>query len=259
VSDPLVRTRHEDDVDVVVLDSPHNRNAMSVQLLEELFEEVRRSAAGDGRALALDHEGSVFCAGVDLRERLARGGADATHTTLLAELLRELWAYPKPLLCRVAGAVRGGGMGLVACSDIVVASMRASFAYSEVRVGVAPAIVTAVAVPKVPLGALLPWLLTGERFDAAVAQRLGLVSRVAGDDGASLAPELGAIRSSGPKAVRAVKGLARRLSGANIDETLREMEELSAALFADEEAVEGMAAFAERRTPAWATPSETAT
>jgi enoyl-CoA hydratase/carnithine racemase len=235
-------------VDTLTLDSQHNRNALSLELLNELLSEVRASAAGDARALVLDHAGPVFCAGVDLRERRELGDAEPSHSTLLAELLRELWAYPKPLLCRVDGAVRGGGLGFVACSDITVASPTASFAFSEVRVGVAPALVSVVALAKIPAGRLLPWLITGERFDGTTAHQIGLVTRIAPEP--SLEPELTGIRASGPEAVRTIKRLARP----DIDTALRDVEPISTALFNSPEAREGMAAFAERRPPAWALP-----
>jgi enoyl-CoA hydratase/carnithine racemase len=122
-------------------------------------------------------------------------------------------------------------MGLIACADIVVASERGSFAYSEVKVGVAPALV--LAVTKVPTAPLLPWLLTGEPFDAETALRLGLVTRV----GASLEPELSAIGAAGPEAVATVKALVR--DGIGLDRA----ERLSAELFASPEARERMAAF----------------
>jgi enoyl-CoA hydratase/carnithine racemase len=247
----VIRAQHSDGIDVIVLASPHNRNALSIRLLEELLEHVERSANGDGRALVLDHDGPVFCAGVDLRERQATDAAAPSHSSLLADLLRALWNYPKPLLCRIDGPVRGGGMGLVACADIVVASGRATFAYSEVKVGVAPALVMEVTLPKVPLGPLLPWLMTGSKFDAETAHRLGLVTRVDAED-ASLDTETAAIRDGGPNALATVKRLARRRNGAAVDAALAEAERLSAELFATTEAREGMAAFLARRPPAWA-------
>jgi enoyl-CoA hydratase/carnithine racemase len=227
------RIEHRDGFAVVRLASARNRNALSLRMLDELLAHV---AAADGRGLVLDHEGPVFCAGIDLRERQVTDG----HSELLAELLRALRDYPKPFLCRVDGPVRGGGMGLVACADIVVASERASFAYSEVKVGVAPALV--LSVTKAPAAPLLPWLLTGAPFDADTALRLGLVTRV----GTSLEPELAAIRAAGPEAVATVKALVR--DGIDLDRA----ERLSAELFASPEAREGMAAFAAGRAPAWA-------
>ena len=232
----LTRRERRDGADVVTLASPHNRNALSLRLLDELLDHVR---ASDARALVLDHEGPVFCAGVDLRERAAGG----SHSALLARLLRALWEHPAPVLCRVDGPVRGGGMGLVACADVVVASPRADFAYSEVKVGVAPALVLAVTLPKLAPGPLLPWLLTGEPFDAETAHALGLVHRV----GDSLEPEIAAIAAAGPEALRTV----RRLALPDVTAGLAEAERLSAELFAGEEANEGMAAFLARRPPAW--------
>lgn len=246
-----LRVEHDRGIDTLVLDSPHNRNALSVRLLGDLLDEVTDSAARRSRALVLDHTGPVFCAGVDLRERRALGPDAPTHSALLARLFGLLWDYPGPVLCRVDGPVRGGGMGLLACADVVVASARATFAYSEVRVGVAPAMVAAVTVPKVPLAPLLPWLLTGETFDASTARDLGLVTRVS-DGPPSVVPETTAVLHGGPDAVRAVKRLARRLAGVDLGTTLAEMREVSAALFASAEAAEGMAAFAARRPPAWA-------
>lgn len=253
----LVHARRAGAVDVLVLDSQHNRNAMSIQLLEELLEHVGRSAAGDGRALVLDHRGPVFCAGIDLRERQSLPPGTQAHTSLLSRLLSELWAYPKPVLCRVGGPVRGGGVGLVACSDIVVASRQASFAFSEVRVGVAPAMVAAVMLRKVPLGFLLPVLLTGEPFDALAAQQMGLVTMVADDEGeTAIGRFVAAILRGAPSALQTTKREARRFSGDDISGVLRDTEELSAALFADVEAQEGMAAFAEGRPPTWAIDAE---
>lgn len=258
MSETPLRRSSSAGVDTLVLDSPHNRNALSVAMLEQLLDAVARSAASDARALVLDHAGPAFCSGVDLRER-RKLGADAPHSALIAALMRALWAYPAPVLCRVTGPVRGGGMGIIACSDIVVAARSANFAYSEVRVGVAPALVGAVALAKLPLAPLLPWLLTGEPFDALTAQRIGLVARVADDaEDATVAGELAAILRGGPAAVRTVKALCRRLGRVDIDAVIAEAETLSAALFAGDEAREGMAAFAEHRLPAWAKPAAAA-
>lgn len=247
-----VRRQRVSAVDMVTLDSQGNRNALSLLMLRELVEAVSEAAAGDCRALVIDHAGPVFCSGVDLKERRELGADDDRHSRLLAQLLGELWACPKPVLCRVDGAVRGGGMGLVACADLVVASTGSTFAYSEVRVGVAPALVAAVALRgQVSAAALLPWLLTGDVFDADTAHRLALVSRVA-VDGASLDPEVAALLASAPGAVIAMKRLVRESTGADLTSLLDEMAALSAQLFATPEAAEGMAAFSERRPPAWA-------
>jgi enoyl-CoA hydratase/carnithine racemase len=250
VTGSTVRTGRDGDIDVVVLDSVANRNALSLALMSGLVDAVDASASGDGRALVLDHTGAVFCPGVDLKERLASG--DDRHSRLFADVLRTLWRYPKPIVARVAGAARGGGMAMLSCCDVVVASSAASFAYSEVRVGVAPALVLAVTASKVGVGPLLPWMLTGDAFDPAEAQRLGLVHRVAGDADASLRPECDALRAAAPGALVATKQLARRLTGDGGLDALDAMEAVSVELFRTAEAAEGMAAFAERRPPSFA-------
>jgi enoyl-CoA hydratase/carnithine racemase len=242
-----VVVRRDGDIDVVVLDSPANRNALSLALMEALLAAVQTSAAGDARALVVDHTGAVFCPGVDLKERLASD--DDRHSRLFADLLRALWRYPKPIVARVAGAVRGGGMAMLACCDVVVASTAASFAYSEVRVGVAPALVLAVSAPKVGVGPLVPSMLTGEPFDAAEARRLGLVHRVDVDGDASVAPECDALRIGAPGALVATKRLARRMTASDDTTVLDAMEAMSVELFRTAEAAEGMAAFAERPCP----------
>lgn len=248
---PLVRTERRSRIDVLTLDSPHNRNALSIQLLTELRRGIADSAAGDARALALDHTGTVFCAGVDLRERQSLPPGTPSHSELLGGVLRDLWAYEQPVVCRVGGAARGGAMGLVAASDVVIASPAATFAFSEVRVGVAPALVAALALQKVPLGHLLPALVTGETFSAAEAQRLGLVAQV-DDDPDAVARVCDGIVRGAPHAVATTKALARRAAGVgDLDALLDQMEALSAQLFAAPEAVEGMAAFTERRAPSW--------
>jgi len=158
----LVRHERRRGVDVLTLDSPSNRNALSLRLMDELLAHVERSAADDARGIVLEHTGDVFCAGIDLRERRERSDDPAAHSRSFARLLLALWEYPKPLVCRVGGAARGGGMGLVACSDVVVAEPAATFAYSEVRVGVAPALVAALGITPLP----------GEAADRAVERFL---------------------------------------------------------------------------------------
>lgn len=249
----MVRHEKRGAFDCLVLDSPANRNAMSIQLLDELVQGIAESASGPGRGLVLAHVGAVFCSGVDLRERRALGESDDSHSQRIGQLLMQLWRYPKPVVTTVNGAVRGGGMGVLACSDFVLASAASTFAYSEVRVGVAPALVMAVTLPSVPLRPLLPWLLTGEAFDAGTAIRLGLVTTmVSAPEIASEAETLDALIGGAPEAQLAIKRLARSQQGVDIALAMSEMTTESAALFRSREAREGMAAFAERRQPTWA-------
>ena len=239
--------------DSVEIDSPTNRNALSVELLTTLLEEVRRSAAGPGRGLLLHHTGPAFCSGVDLKERRALGPHDSSHSALLAELLRELWHYPKPVVASVDGAVRGGGLGLLACADVVLASEGSTFAYSESRVGVAPALVMAVTIPLGSTRALMPRLLDGAVFDAATALSLGLVGRVVDQD--EVDSVLAELRLGAPAAQSVIKRLARQWSELDMDGLIDEMTALSADLFAGREAAEGVAAFADKRVPSWAEPA----
>jgi len=233
--------------DSLLLDSQANRNALSLGSLEGLLDGVRESAANGSRGLVIEHAGPSFCSGIDLKERSALDRKDSSHSVLLAELLRELWFYPKPAVAVVDGAVRGGGLGLLACMDLVVARRTSTFAYSESRVGVAPALVMAVTVPTAQLRALTPHLLTGAVFDATVAKGLGLVHllNVPTDD------VLESLAHGAPHAQATIKRLGRQWAAPDMDGLIAEMTALSGDLFAAEEALEGMAAFAERRTPAW--------
>lgn len=238
--------------DVLVLDSPANRNALSLQLLEEVLAGVHDSAAGSSRGLVVQHTGPSFCSGIDLKERAALARDDQSHSRSFAELLRQLWAYPKPAVVAVDGAVRGGGLGLLACADVVVASVASSFAYAEVRVGVAPALVMAVTTQVRSNRALMFHLLCGDTFDAESAAALGLVHKVVPDRWeAALDDILGALSSGAPGAQRAIKRLGRQWQHHDMDGRLDEMTNLSAELFAGDEAREGMAAFAGRREPSW--------
>lgn len=251
---PLVGLGTRLSFDTVLLDSPHNRNALSLELLEGLRDAVRASAANDARGLLLSHTGPAFCSGVDLKERRALARTDTAHSVLLAEVLRELWAYPKPCVVTVDGAVRGGGLGVLGCADIVLATASSTFAYSEARVGVAPALVMAVTLPLSPTRPLLPHLLAGEPFDADEALRLGLVTTVLPTlDDAAVDTVLTGVRRSAPGALTTIKRLARQWGASDLDRRLDEMTALSADLFAGAEAAEGMDAFAERRAPHWAT------
>ena len=250
-----VRIGHRVSFDTVTLDSPHNRNALSIELLTALHDAVRASAQSSTRGLLITHRGPSLCSGVDLKERRSLPRTDATHSTLLAELLRELWAFPKPVIVVVDGAVRGGGLGLLGCADVVIATERSTFAYSEARVGIAPALVMAVTLPTSSTRRLLPHLLDAAPFDARAACSLGLVSRVRPTvEETEIDEVLDQIRRGAPAALGTIKRLARSWSHPDMDGLIEEMTAVSAELFAGEEAAEGMAAFSERRAPSWVGP-----
>jgi enoyl-CoA hydratase/carnithine racemase len=246
----LTRLESRSGIDYLTLSSPENRNALSTRLIEELLEGL---AISRGRALVIQHDSDVFCAGVDLRERSSEGADQVRQSSLLVQLMRALLEVPQPLICRIDGPVRGGGMGFVACADIVVASPSASFAFSEVRVGVVPAIVGGLALVKLPAGPLAPLLLSGIPFSSDEALRVGLVHNVDDDTSSVVSSYCTAISAGGPGAVAATKALVRRLTQPHSTiELLDDLEARSAQHFASDEAAEGMAAFLERRSPVWA-------
>ncbi len=244
----MVRVGQTVDFDTLVLDSPPNRNALSLQLLDELREQALASASGPSRGLVLTHTGTTFCSGVDLRELRTVGAADSAHSRSLGDLLAALWKYPKPLVTVVAGAVRGGGMGLLACSDMVIATPHSTFAYPEVRVGVAPALVMAVTVPAYPSKSVWGSILTGGVFDAERARELGLITMVddhpVDDIVRRITADLGVAAAS---AQCTAKRLFRAAQGVDIDRLIADAVAESSAQFRTADADERVTAFADRR------------
>nr|WP_206324399.1 enoyl-CoA hydratase family protein [Streptomyces sp. HNM0574] len=241
----MVRTGHARGVTTLTLDSPHNRNALSARLVAELHTALRTAAEDDTvRAVLLTHTGNTFCAGADLRE-----GSGTPED--LAALLRAVVELPKPVIGRTTGHVRAGGTGLLGACDISVAGPGATFAFTEARIGVAPAVISLPLLPRLEPRAAARYYLTGERFDAAEAARIGLVTLAGEDPDALLAPVLDGLRRGSPQGLAASKRLVTREVLAGFDRDTGNLAELSARLFASEEAREGMTAFLERRDPAW--------
>lgn len=248
----LVRSDREGPVVTVTLDSQHNRNALSRRLLAELHGTLTGAQADpEVRVVVLTAEGRAFCSGVDLTERLHPPPGDAPAT--LADVLTTIVAMPQPVIARVNGHVRAGGMGLVAACDLAVSDAAATFAFTEVRVGVAPAVIAVPALRRMTRRAFERYALTGDVFEAAEAAAAGLLTAVAPDRAALDAWVDAAVESvltASPAAVAASKGLADLTSGTWGD-ALAAAEELSDRLFASEAAAEGMAAFLQKRRPAW--------
>lgn len=236
----------------VTLDSPANRNALSAQLVGELSEHLAAAAADDSvRAVVLTHTGTVFCAGADLKEQAAEGGPEAGTRRMLG-LLRALVDLPKPVVARIDGAVRAGGLGIVGASDIAVASSRASFAFTEVRLGLAPAIISLTTLGRMTERAVSRYYLTGETFDAHQAAACGLVTAAAADLDAEVGAVVDALRGCSPQGLAETKPLTTRTARAAFAERAEEVQALSARLFGSEEAREGMLAFLQKRPPRWA-------
>lgn len=252
MSDELVHLTVDGAVATVTLDSPHNRNALSRRLLDELW--ARLATAADDpavRVVVLTAVGPTFCAGADLSE--ATGGGMAEGARRLLALLRTVVELPKPVVARVHGHVRAGGIGLVAACDIAVAAEESTFAFSEVRLGLTPAVISVTVLPRIPQRAAALHFLGGEPFDGREAARAGLVTvavpESALDD--TLASMLTALRSGSPQGLAETKRLLAGDMLRRFDELGEDMAELSGRLFGSEEAQEGMRAFLERRPPRW--------
>jgi enoyl-CoA hydratase len=234
----------------VTLDSPHNRNALSRQLVAELTDRLRSAAAAPGvRAVVLTHTGTTFCAGADLSEA-ATGPMTETANALLA-LLRIIVDLPRPVIASIDGNVRAGGIGLLGACDIVVAGPRSTFAITEARLGLAAAVISVTVLPRLDDRSAARYYLTGETFDAAEAQRIGLVTLAVEDVEGAVASLAAGLRAASPQGLVESKRLANRGVRDAIGRYGEEMVELSARLFGSEEAHEGMTAFLERRPPRW--------
>jgi methylglutaconyl-CoA hydratase len=253
----LVGVQDSSGIRTLTMDSPSNRNALSARLLDELAAGLRDATEDPGvRAIVLTANGTVFCSGADLSERSSGSAVSAPNR--MPEILTGMVESPVPVIARVNGHARAGGLGLIAAADMAVAPEAASFAFTEVRVGVAPAMILVPALRVVDRRFLARTMLTGERFTAVDAAAAGLLSAVVSDVEALdewVAERADEICKSAPGAVRATKELLGSLSGTVWADGLSHAAARSAELFAGDEAAEGMAAFLEKRRPRWdATP-----
>lgn len=247
----------ESGIATITLDSPGNRNALSRQLVGELVDGLERAAlaagAGQVRGILLTHTGSVFCAGADLKEAGAHGVAEGARD--LVRILRTILSVPVPVIAKVDGVARAGGLGILGACDIVVANSSATFAFSEVRIGLGPAIISLTTMPRMTSRAVSRYYLTGETFDAAAAEACGLITAAAPDTDAALEPILAGTRLGSPQGLAESKKLAAAPMLAALEAGAAEMAALSSTLFTTEEAKEGMAAFLARRPPSWHLPT----
>jgi methylglutaconyl-CoA hydratase len=234
----------------VTIARPARRNAFDAGLIAELTEAFS-SIRDDIRAVVLAGDGPSFCAGADVEWQ--RASIDLTLEENIEDALRlyrmlaAVDACPAPLVARVQGYALGGGSGLVACADIVVAAPDATFGFSEVRLGIIPAVISPFVFAKIGTGAARHLFVTGERFDAETALRIGLVHELAENAVEAVDRIVRDILSSGPEATRAAKRLARTRP-ADPEELAR----IAAQLRAGEEGQEGLRAFLEKRRPDWA-------
>ncbi len=248
----LVGCESAGEITTVTLDSPATRNALSSAMLTQLREALAGALDDPGcRLVVLTGAEPAFCAGADLKESRTR---PAAAPELFPQILQLIWDSDKPVVCRVNGSARAGGIGLIAACDIAVASQSATFAFSEVRIGATPAIIAVPCLRRMEPRAAAEYFLTGETFDAQRAVQIGLLT------GAVPAPRLddevaryaGMLLRGAPGALAATKQVLREAGTLPVAAGLARMAELSAARFASEEARQGMAAFAEKREPGWA-------
>jgi methylglutaconyl-CoA hydratase len=230
----------------ITLARPDRRNAFDAALIGEhadAFVDV-----GDARAVVLAGEGPSFCAGADVEWQ--RAALDLTYdenvedASRLYRMLETIDACPAPVVARIHGFALGGGSGLAACADVALAAEDAIFGFSEVKLGIVPAVISPFVLPKIGPAARR-YFLTGERFDAQTALRIGLVHEVASDVDSAVAGVLEELLSAGPQAVRAAKRLVRERPGGEA------AAHVAAKLRTSEEGQEGLRAFLERRVPGW--------
>jgi methylglutaconyl-CoA hydratase len=230
----------------VTLAKPERRNAFDAALIGELHEAF--SDVGDARVVLLAGEGPSFCAGADVEwQRSAINLSYEENVEDALRLYRMLEAVdmcPAPVVGRIQGYALGGGSGVAACLDVGIAATDAVFGFSEVKLGIIPAVISPFVLPRVGAAARR-YFLTGERFDASTALRIGLVSELADDLDGAVERVVGELLSSGPEASREAKRLVRdHPSGPDAAQT-------AARLRTSEEGQEGLRAFLERRKPAW--------
>ncbi len=246
-------------VATLTLSSPETRNVLTAATMALLVEHLASAATDPAvRVVVLTGEGSTFCAGADLAGAAAADAASfaASGPAALVAVLEAMLDHPKPIVARVQGHVAGGGNGLVAAADLAVAAESARFAFSEVRVGVAPAVISVVCLARMFPSHARELLLTGERVSAQRVLEAGLVTAVAADDAldAVVAGYVGQLLLGGPQALARTKELLRRVPSLDRDAAFAWTSELSASLFASEEAKDGMTAFLTRTRPSWAPP-----
>ncbi len=238
----------------ITLDSPANRNALSAPLVTELGAHLHAAIADPAvRAIVLTGNGPAFCAGADLKNRGDAVTPGSGGKNPFVEILRLMWDGPKPVIVAANGHAFGGGVGLIAAADIAIAVDSATLSFSEVRVGVIPAMISVVVLPKLGVHQAMRLFLTGARFGSVEARDYGLVHRVVPAAGltAAVQEEVDAIALGGPNAVAEAKRLIRTVARVSMDEGFAYAEAKIAELFASPEAAEGMMAFATKRKPSW--------
>ncbi|MFF2553937.1 enoyl-CoA hydratase family protein [Nocardia sp. NPDC058058] len=252
---PYVRYEVRDGFAVLALDSPHNRNALSSKLVTELLAGLEQAAADTAvRGVVLTHTGNTFCAGADLKEALDADPAAAAdiRTGWMVRVLRDILELPKPVIAQIDGNVRAGGMGIVGACDIAVAGRGSSFALTEARLGLAPFVISLTLLPRLTSRAAARYFQTGETFDAAEAERTGLISIAVDDPDAEVKRLVGELRKASPQGLAESKKLVTAAILAEVDTSAQALAKRSGSFFGTPDVIEGMTAFFQRRPPSWA-------
>ncbi|MFI1197621.1 enoyl-CoA hydratase-related protein [Micromonospora sp. NPDC020750] len=253
-SDALVRVTTARGVTTLTLNSPHNRNALSTPLMTELLAGLSAAVADDAvRVVVLDHTGPVFCSGADLKETAAAYAGGSVPAGMLGDVLAAVWECPKPVVARVAGPARAGGLGLIAAADLAVCAQEATFAFTEVRIGVIPAVISATVLPRLAPRAAAELYLTGDTFDGRRAAEIGLVTTAVPADGLDAAVErvCASLVRGAPQALAGAKALLRRPPAADLAAEIAELAAVSTGYFLSGEGREGVLAFREKRDASW--------
>jgi methylglutaconyl-CoA hydratase len=245
----------------VVLTRPEVRNAFNAALIEELrttFEELAAEPPQQLRSVVLAGEGRSFCAGADVEWMRAAIGLPVDRNERDAAAMQAMFtaidACPVPVIARVHGAALGGGMGLCAVSDVVVATADAIFGFTETRLGIIPAVISTFVLPKIGESHARALFATGQRFDATRALRIGLVHEVLADEAAldeRIAALVADLDAAGPEAARAAKALVRDLRDRPAEDARAETVRRIARQRTSAEGQEGLTAFVEKRRPRW--------
>lgn len=238
----------------LTLDSPHNRNALSTALVGQLHQGLADAAADPRvRVVVLGHTGGTFCAGADLSEAAGEDPGDIAvdRAREMTKTLRLILELPVPVIGAIDGHVRAGGMGLVGACDLVVAGNNSTFALTEARIGVAPSIISLTLLPKMTARSAGRYFVTGEKFGAAEAAEIGLITLASDDVPASVAALTAEIAKGSPQGLAASKALTTAAILRDFDALAEDLTRQSAELFVSDEAREGMMAFLQKRPPSW--------
>jgi methylglutaconyl-CoA hydratase len=241
-------------VATVTLDSPHNRNALSSALIAELLDALNAALSDDAvRVIVLTHTGPVFCSGADLKETALTVASGQPPITRVGEVLETIWESPKPVVARLAGPARAGGLGLVAAADIAVCTTDTTFAFSEVRLGLIPAVISATVLPRLTSRAAAELFLTGSTFDGTRAAEAGLVTAAVPPSALDAAVDgyVSSLVRGAPGALAGAKRLLRRRPADTFREEVASLTELSLTYFGSAEGVEGVLSFQQKRDPNW--------